>query len=131
MLKSIDDMLFRKSLRTARNRSESYHHAQSFVRKAYHGIFKGRKIIDNRISAHATRLLVNCIIAYNSILLNAIYEKLLATGASEEVLKKFGRISPIAWSHFMFTGQFSFLHETIDMDRLIKELEAHMEAYFK
>lgn len=96
-------MQFRKSLRTARNRTESYHQSQSFVRKAYHGIFKGKRIIDNRISSHATRLLVNCIVAYNSLLLNAIYEKLLAAGASEELLKRFGRISPIAWAHTQAT----------------------------
>ncbi len=35
--------------------------------------FKGKKAKDNRVSAHATRLVANCIVAYNSIILNSIY----------------------------------------------------------
>lgn len=64
VLNIIDNMQLRKALRTARNRTEAYHHQlQGFIRKIYNGIFKGRKIMDNRISAHAARLIANCIIA--------------------------------------------------------------------
>jgi len=51
-------MSLRKSTRIARNRTEAY----------------------NRISAHAARLVANCIVAYNAIILNTVYEKMVAEG---------------------------------------------------
>jgi len=75
MLNLIDNMQLRKAIRTARNRTEAYHQLQGFIRKIYNGIFKGRKIMDNRVSAHAARLIANCIIAYNSTILNTVYQK--------------------------------------------------------
>jgi adenine-specific DNA methylase len=57
------------------------------------GIFKGKKIIGNRISAHAARLIANCVIAYNIIILNAVYEKMLQDGVAQEIIDEFARIS--------------------------------------
>ena len=108
ILNLIDDMNLRKAIRTARNRTESYHQLQSLIRSVYNSIFKGRKISNNRISAHSARLIANCIVAYNAVILNKIYEKMLAEGTSEDVLKEFARISPIAWHHLFFTGRYSF-----------------------
>src|SRR3990167_1698265 len=67
VLNLIDNMPLRKAIRTARNRTEAYHQLQGLIRKIYSGIFKGKKIMDNRVSAHAVRLIANCIVAYNSI----------------------------------------------------------------
>ena len=70
-------IIITKAIRTARNRTEAYHQLQGFIRKIYNGIFKGRKIMDNRVSAHAARLIANSIIAYNSTILNTVYEKMM------------------------------------------------------
>ena len=64
ILNMIDNMQLRKAIRAARNRTELYHQLQGLIRKIYNGIFKGKKIIGNRISAHAARLIANCVIAY-------------------------------------------------------------------
>jgi TnpA family transposase len=77
VLNLIDDINLRKAIRTARNRTEAYHQLQRLIRKVYSGIFTGKKISDNRISAHATRLVANCIVAYNALILNTVYEKML------------------------------------------------------
>lgn len=124
-LNMIHDMGLRKSLRSARNRTESYHSLQSVLRKVFNGIFNGTKVIDNRVSAHATRLVANCIIAYNAVLLNSIYEKMLETNVSAETIKEFARISPIAWAHIVFTGRYNFLKNDgiIDIALLVSELE--------
>lgn len=106
VLNVIHYMQLRKALKTARNRTESYHSLQGLIRRIYNGIFKGRKISSNRISAHATRLVANCIITYNAIILNSIYVKMVKSGASKEALAEFSRISPIAWSHLVFTGRY-------------------------
>jgi len=125
VLNLIHDTPLRKAIRTARNRTESYHFLQGVIRKVYHGIFKGEKIANNRISAHATRLVANCIVAYNAIILNSIYEKMLKEDVSLKVLEEFARISPIAWGHLVFTGMYNFMKSDgkVDMARIMAEME--------
>ena len=132
VLELINNMPLRKALKTARCRTESYHQLQRFIRKIYHGIFKGKKIIDNRTSAHAVRLLANCIIAYNCIILNAVYEKMIEEGASSETLKEFAKISPIAWSHLLFEGRYNFIQDSMDINiaLMAEELKKFIDKYF-
>jgi len=132
VLNMIDSMQLRKAIRTARNRTEAYHQLQGFIRKIYNGIFKGRKIIDNRVSAHAARLIANCIIAYNSTILNTVYQKMIRDGASQDVIDEFARISPIAWVHILFAGRYSFQKSTgnIDVGEMAKIVEIHIRQYF-
>lgn len=128
VLNMINDMQLRKALRSARNRTEAYHQLQGFIRKIYSGIFKGKKIVDNRVSAHAVRLVANCIIAYNSIILNTIYEKMLKDGVAQEIIDEFARVSPIAWIHILFEGRYSFTKSNgeIDIAAMVSALEAHL-----
>ena len=132
VLNMIDNMQLRKAIRTARNRTEAYHQLQGFIRKIYNGIFKGRKIMDNRVSAHAARLIANCIIAYNSTILNTVYQKMIREGASQGVIDEFSRISPIAWVHILFAGRYSFQKSTgnIDVGEMAKIVEIHLRQYF-
>ena len=132
VLNLIDSMPLRKAIRTARNRTEAYHQLQGLIRKIYRGVFKGKKIVNNQVSAHAVRLVVNCIIAYNSIILNSIYEKMLREGVSQEIIDKFARISPIAWIHIAFTGKYNFKNSNgeIDMEAMANALEKHLKQHF-
>lgn len=133
ILNLIDDMNLRKAIRNARNRTEAYHQLQSLIRKMYNSVFKGRKISDNRISAHAARLVANCIVAYNAIILNTVYEKMVAEGVSEKILDEFARISPIAWHHLFFTGRYSFKKASktvIDVVVMAEMLEKHIKQAF-
>ena len=132
VLNLIDDLPLRKAIRTARNRTEAYHQIQGLIRKIYSGVFKGKKIVSNRISAHSVRLVANCIIAYNSLILNAVYEKMLKEGASKEILDLFSRISPIAWAHLAFTGKYNFKKALggVDLDALVAALEKHVRQRF-
>ncbi len=132
VLNLINDMQNRKVLRTARNRTESYHQLQGMIRKIYRGIFKGKKIIDNRVSAHAARLIANCVIAYNTIILNTVYEKMIQDGVAQKILDEFARISPIAWIHILFTGRYSFnkSNGNIDITELANLLETQLKQHF-
>jgi hypothetical protein len=125
-------MQLRKALCTARNRTEAYHQLQGFIRKIYHGVFKGKNIIDNRVSAHAAKLIANCIIAYNSIILNAVYEKMIKIGVAQEIVDEFCRISPIAWIHILFAGRYSFKksNENIDIAAMAQAVEIHLKQHF-
>lgn len=132
VLNLINDMQLRKVIRTARNRTESYHQLQGIIRKVYSVLFKGKRIVDNRVSAHAVRLVANCIIAYNSIILNAVYEKMLKNGVAQEIIDEFARISPIAWIHILFTGRYSFKKSNGDIDvaAMAHVLEMHLKQHF-
>lgn len=132
VLNLIDNMALRKAIRAARNRTEAYHQLQGLIRKVYHGVFKGKKIVNNRVSAHAVRLVANCIIAYNGIILNTIYEKMLKEGVSQDIIDEFIRISPIAWAHIAFTGKYSFKKNNGDINiaAMVEELEKHLKQHF-
>lgn len=105
---------------------------QGIIRKTYSGVFKGKKIVDNRVSAHAARLIANCIIAYNSIILNAVYEKMMANGVAQDIIDEFARIFPIAWIHMLFTGRYSFKKSdgNIDVEAMAQILERHLKQHF-
>ncbi|MFJ1269221.1 Tn3 family transposase [Legionella lytica] len=132
VLNLIDNMALRKALRTARNRTEGYHQLQGLIRKIYRGVFKGRKMIDNQVNSHAVRLVANCIIAYNAIILNTIYEKMLKERVSQEIIEEFARISPIAWAHIVFTGKYNFKKSNgeIDVAAMVNAMEKHLRQYF-
>ena len=132
VLNLIDDMVLRKAIRTARNRTEAYHQLQGVIRKIYTGVFKGKKIKNNQVSAHAVRLVANIIIAYSAIILNAIYEKMLKEGVSQAIINKFARISPIAWAYIIFTGKYNFRKSDgcVDLDAMVSALEKHLKQHF-
>lgn len=132
VLNLIDNMALRKAIRTARNRTEAYHQLQGLIRKIYRGVFKGKKVVNNQVSAHAVRLVVNCIIAYNTIILNTVYQKMLTEGVSQAIIEEFARISPIAWVHIAFTGKYNFKKSDgdIDVEAMVSALEKHLKQHF-
>jgi hypothetical protein len=130
VLNMINDLELRKAIRAARNRTEAYHQLQGRIRKVYQGIFKGKKIIDNQVSSHATRLLANCIIAYSGTMLDMLYRKIIKEEASQFVIDEFVRISPIAWGYITFTGRYNFKKNTgkIDLQEILNTLEAKVRT---
>ena len=132
ILNLIDNLQLRKAIRSARNRTEAYHQLQSNIRKTHNGLFKGKRIVENRISAHAARLVANCIIAYNSMILNAVYQKMRLLGVAQSIIDEFTRISPIAWTHTLLTGRYNFRKNNgkIDVDAMANILEKHVKQHF-
>jgi hypothetical protein len=74
------------------------------------------------------------LIAYNSTILNAVYEKMLKEGVAPEIIEEFARISPIAWAHILFTGRYSFKKSNGDIDVdvgvMAKALEMQLKQHF-
>ena len=108
VLSVINNPLLRQAMQIARNRTESYHQMQKIIRTMYKGVYKGRKISDHKITSQAVRFTSNTIVAYNAIILNRVYLDMLEKGEDEVVIKRFLRISPIAWSHINLTGKYIF-----------------------
>ena len=93
--------------------------------KVFHGAFKGRTIISNATSIQASRLVSNCVIAYNAMILDKLYHRLCATVGEKKAKAILSKISPVAWQHIIFTGRYHFKDQEgqIDFDKLIKLLE--------
>lgn len=125
VLNLIDNINLRKAIRAARNRTEAYHQLQGSIRKVHDGVFKGKRIIDNRVSADAVRLVSNCIIAYNSMMLNDLYKKMLKEKAKKYIIDEFLRYSPLSWGHLTFTGRYTFKNSKakIELQNQIDSLE--------
>jgi TnpA family transposase len=137
VLNMIENMPLRKAIRTARNRTEAYHQLQNLIRKMYYGVYKGKRIVDHRISTQAVRLLSNLIIGYNAIILNNIYLQSIKSKQTTEDLNNLLRISPMSWIHIAFTGRYTFKNGTkkIDLSEIIdilsKELKARKRKGYK
>jgi len=124
VLNLIDNIQLRKTIRSARNRTESYHQLQRTIRKIYGGAFKGRRKVENAISNQASRLVANLIIAYNAMLLNSIYLRLVESMGEQAAQNIISRISPVAWQHIIFTGRYHFKnYREINFEELIDYLE--------
>lgn len=125
-------MQLRKAIRSARNRTEAYLQLQCNIMKTYHSVFQGKRIVDNRVSAHAARLIANCIIAYNSMILNWVYERMLVNGVSREIIDEFIRISPFTWCHVLFTGSYNFKknNRKMNVEPMSLILEEHIKLHF-
>lgn len=128
VLNLINDVTLRKVLKQSRNRTESYHQLQRTIRKVHSGVFVGKTIVNNAIHMHASRLVANCIIAYNAMLLNAVYLRLVQKVGEEKAKKIIGRISPIAWQHLIFTGRYRFTNTQngIDLEQFVEMLEKRL-----
>ncbi len=70
--------------------------------------------------------------AYNSLILNSVYEKMLANDAPQEVINEFIQISPIAWTHTLLAGRYNFRKSDgeIDVEVMALILEKHVRQHF-
>jgi TnpA family transposase len=129
ILNVINDVHLRKVIKKARNRTESYHQMQRAIRKVHKGIFGGRKIVDNAICTQASRFVANCIVAYNTMLLNAVYLRLVKKIGEEKAKEIMRKISPVAWRHFIFTGKYRFTDTQFEivLDEFVDMLEQKLD----
>ena len=125
VLTCVDDVNIRQAIKTARNRTEAYHQLHRTIRKVYGGVFKGKRIVDNGISAQASRLVSNLIIAYNVMLLEKIYQRLIKRVGEEKAKTIIKNISPVAWQHILLTGRYDLLHlkNDVNIEKLVDILE--------
>ncbi|WP_150469027.1 Tn3 family transposase, partial [Cysteiniphilum sp. SYW-8] len=133
ILNLINDESLRQKLRRARNRTESYHQLQRIIRKVHDGLFRGNKTIDNCVYIQASRLIANCVIAYNAILLSNVYLKLVEKYEEDKAKQIINRISPVAWQHINFTGRYKFMSKDYapDIEAIVKLLESKLASYFE
>lgn len=124
ILNMIEDIQLRKAVKTARNRTESYHQLQKIIRNMYQGVYRTAKTSSMAVCTQSVSLVSNMIVAYNAIILNKIYEKMIKDGAPSEKIETFLRISPMSWVHIGLTGKYTFGNdETHNLEDTIASLK--------
>lgn len=128
LLKYIDDIQYRRDIRTALNRGEAYHQLLKSIMKIGGGEFRGMSELEVEIWNECTRLIALMIIYYNMHLLSKLYDAALANKdtAAINFLKK---ISPVASQHLQLGGLYAFSETptTINVDQVVEVLSKILE----
>jgi len=69
--------------------------------------------------------MANCIIYFNAVILSYTLETYERQGKMD-LVKKMGRISPVAWSHIIMGGKYRFDHlrNTPDLYAMVQQMVA-------
>ena len=111
MLKYIDVQLIRQNVRRALNRGEAYHQLRRAIANVHGGKFRGRNDKEIELWNECARLMANCMIYYNAVILNNLLSKLQQDGSKEENqlrIELLKYISPVAWVNINFYGFYFF-----------------------
>lgn len=125
LLEFIDDNLQRSSIRGALNRVENYHKLRRAISRVGGGKFSGKSPVENEIWNQSTRLIANCIIYYNAMLLDKTISEIKGEIDNEEYLRYIKSISPISWVNVNLTGKYEFTgHKMgIDIQNIVQQLK--------
>ncbi len=106
LLEYVDDDNLKRYVQKALNRGEAYHQLQKAISKVNGpSSFRGKSDREIDVWYSCARLLANCTIFYNSALMSNALSRLEEQnkGPLADALKK---ISPVAWEHLVFNGEY-------------------------
>ena len=123
LLDYIDSPPLRQNVLRALNRGESYHQLRRAVAYANFGKLRFKSEHEQQIWGECARLLTNCIIYYNTMILSNLLDYQEAAGDVQgaALLK---HVSPVAWQHINLYGRYEFRKgpETININEIVQEL---------
>jgi TnpA family transposase len=123
LLTYINDVNFRQAIQGGLCRGEAYHQLRRTIEKINGKHFRGTSDIQMATWNECARLLANCVIYYNAVILNELKEESDSRGYVERSHKLI-RFSPAGWSHINFQGRYIFMDNSIayDLKNEIKNL---------
>ena len=85
----------------------------------------GKTNVDIEISNQCGRLIANIVIYYNSLILSLLLEQNHELKENKKFLNMLRKISPIAWQHIHFMGQYIFKNneEFVDLAEILKNIK--------
>lgn len=126
VLDYMDNVELRRYIQTVLNRGEAYHQIQRAFEKVGGGKgFRGNSDKEIDMWYECSRLMANCIIYFNAVILSYTLETYERQGKMD-LVKKMGRISPVAWSHIIMGGKYRFDHlrNTPDLYAMVQQMVA-------
>jgi TnpA family transposase len=126
LLSFIDSLTLRRNVQRAIGRGEAYNQLRRAVSFANFGALRFRTEGDQQIWGECSRLLTNCIIYYNAVILSRLLETKLSD-ADETQAQRLARVSPIAWRHVNFQGRYNFRQtsQAPDINELVEKLSLY------
>ena len=121
LLNYINDIILRQAVQGSLCRGEAYQQLRRHIAIINGRHFRGSTEMEIAVWNECARLLTNSIIYYNAILLTNLLEHYERTGQKEKY-ESVKMLSPVAWVHINFYGQYSFMeNEIIDIDHLLSQ----------
>ena len=122
-LKYIDSISLQRHVQKALNRGESYHKLHKAVSFANFGKLRFKTEGEQQIWNESGRLIANCIIFYNAMILSNVllYQVEKGDAAAAAALEK---VSPVAWQHINFYGRYEITKsvQVNDIEEIVQEL---------
>jgi TnpA family transposase len=126
LLNYLDSLSLRHNVQRALNRGESYHQLRRAVAYANFGKLRFRTPYEQNLWQECSRLITNCIIAYNATILSDLlmYHQSMGNDKQVQLLR---RVSPVAWQHINLHGRYEFNKppQMIDVTSLVQLLAQH------
>ena len=123
LLDYIDSPSLRRNVQRALNRGENYHQLRRAVSYANFGKLRFKTEHEQQLWGECARLITNCVIYYNTMLLSDLLECKEAAGDLEGA-ERLKQVSPVAWQHIHFFGRYEFRKgpKAINMRKIVREL---------
>ncbi len=128
LLDYIDSLSLRRNVQHALNQGESYHKLHKAVSYANFGRLRFKTEGEQQIWNDCGRLITNCIIYYNALILSNVLRRQAEDGSSLAA-GPLAKVSPVAWQHINFYGRYEFTKsfQPIDIDEIVQELLSRPE----
>jgi TnpA family transposase len=107
VLNYVDDKTLRQFVQQALNRGEAYHQLRRAIASVNGNQFRGGSDYQIDQWNDCARLIANCIIYYNAAILSGLVEK-FEQADNKEAIDMLANLSPVAWGHILFGGNYSF-----------------------
>ncbi|MGB3547086.1 MAG: Tn3 family transposase, partial [Saprospiraceae bacterium] len=123
LLDYVDRLALRQNVQQVLNRGESYHQLRRVISYANFGKLRFKTEYEQQIWGECARLLTNCIIYYNMVILSNLFTHSERQGDIDR-MAMLSLVSPVAWQHLIFHGRYEFYTapEFIDMEAILQQL---------
>jgi TnpA family transposase len=126
ILDYINDADLRRYVQTVLNRGEAYHQLQrAFGQVGGSKGFRGKSDLEIDMWYECSRLMANCIIYFNSVILSYVLENHERQGNAQGA-ESMAHTSPVAWVHIIMGGKYLFDHlqDAPDIQSMVERLLA-------
>lgn len=126
-LEYVDSKTLRHYVHQSLNRGEAYHQLRRAISNINGNQFRGGSDYEVDLWNECARLVANCIIYYNAIILSKLFQRYEKEG-NKEVVEFICGLSPVAWIHIQLSGFYTFGNGSgvVDILEMIQNIDASM-----
>lgn len=115
VLRYLDSPPLQHSIENVLSRGENINRLRKHIFHAHGGKFRVHSVGEQQVWSECTRLIVNAMIYYNTLLLSELLKKKQKQKDLQSI-EKIKKISPIAWQHIHLHGRYQFLIDKVNIN---------------